>query len=120
MAMSALAPAQATGSTASCQMVRKPWALKDAGATKMHARMHALTSSMNGAGFHGIRLQVHIPGNARNHTVGVRVRAAGAKGDYLVVNLLLNSTVCRVFNSDSLLLYLVIGFVGILIMFQFL
>lgn len=45
MAMAAMAPAQAMGSTASCQGVRKPQALKDARVTKMNA----LSSSMNGA-----------------------------------------------------------------------
>lgn len=46
MAMSALAPAQATGAIAPCQVGRKSWAVKDARAS---TKMNALTSSMNGA-----------------------------------------------------------------------
>lgn len=88
MAMSALAPARATGSIALCQVGRKPWAMKDPGATRL-TEMNAPFSSINGATFSGIRLQVHTPANVRNHTTGVSVRAAGAEGDYLVVNLLL-------------------------------
>ena len=42
--MAAMAPAQATGSIASCQVVRKPQALKDARVTKHNA----LSSSING------------------------------------------------------------------------
>lgn len=88
--MSALAAAQATASIASCQVGRKPWALKDVGTAMMHLKMNARASSLNGAAFSGIRLQIHPPANnVRNHRVGVPVRAAGAKGDYLVVNLLL-------------------------------
>lgn len=45
MAMAAVAPAQASGSIALCQVVRQPRALKDARVTKMNA----LSSSMNGA-----------------------------------------------------------------------
>lgn len=82
--MSALAAAQATASIASCQVGRKPRASKDVGTTTMHLKMNALASSLNGAAFSGIRLQVHTPANVRNRRVGVRVRAAGAKGDYLV------------------------------------
>jgi len=82
--MSALGAVQATASIASCHVGRKPWASKDVGTTRMHLKMNALASSLNGSAFNGIRLQVRTPANVRNHRVGVRVRAAGAKGDYLV------------------------------------
>lgn len=79
MAMSALAPSRATSTLATCQVGRKPWALKDVGLPKTH---FALSSSSSRAALDGLKLQLRAPVNPRNRSI-VRA-AAGAKGEHLV------------------------------------